>query len=239
VDRDHATVRRFGNESIELGKAECLLVEVRIQIQQHLLQAIGAHHVAIRYHLLHADLDQLPRIDRARRLFFTRTRESGQRRVGVILVAVLNEQVRRRFTNAHANDVLAVLLQLEHQAAEVGVARKQDEGPDLGPREDEFERINGEADVGRILLRAAVSGRKDEIDGSFRERHHVLRVAAPVRIRSLYGHLALDDVAVEEVLELLRDIAADSHRDVVEVDEKCGMRRLVCGLGRSALMGRA
>src|SRR4051812_44138409 len=50
-DGDQPLVRGFLNEARELGHAEVLLVECRVDLLHDLLEAIGAHHVAV---LLHA-----------------------------------------------------------------------------------------------------------------------------------------------------------------------------------------
>ena len=160
--------------------------------------------------------------------------EAGERVVAVVLVAVLDEQVARRFANADADDVLAVFLELDDEAREVGVAGEEDERADLGAREDELERVDGEADVGRVLLRRAVGRREDQVDRRLGERHDVLRVASPVGVGALDRDLALDDLRREEAAQLLPEVGADPHRDVVEVDEEGGVGRVNRRRGRAA-----
>ena len=152
--------------------------------------------------------------------------EAGERVVAVVLVAVLDEQIARRLANADADDVLAVLLELDDEAREVGVAREQNERADLGAREHELERVDREADVGRVLLRRPVGRREDQVDRRFGERHDVLRIAAPIGVGALDRDLALDDLRREEAAQLLSEVGADPHRDVVEVDEERGVRRV-------------
>src|SRR6266700_7169831 len=135
---DEALVRRLYHELREAREPQILLVERRIDLLHDLLQAVGPHHVAMRGHLLHGLDHQLPGIVPLVRdvaLF----REAGQLVVGVVLVAVLDQQVARRFADPHADDVLAVLLELQHEGRKVGIARQQDERADLGPREHELE----------------------------------------------------------------------------------------------------
>ena len=55
------------------------------------------------------------------------------------------------------------------------------------------------------------------------ERDDVLGVTAPIRVGALDGHLALDDLGTEERPELLAEVGADPHGDVVEVDEEGGV----------------
>ena len=82
----------------------------------------------------------------------------------------------------------------------------------------------GEADVGGVLLRRPVGRRQDHVDRRLGERDDVLRIAAPVGVGALDGDLALDDVGAEQGAELVAEVGADPHRDVVEVDEEGGVR---------------
>jgi len=229
---------RLEAEARELRHPEVLLVERRVDLDHHLLQAVGAHHVAVALHPPNGLGDELPRIPLLLLRLVTRLHETGERVVGVVLVAVLDEEIARRLPDADADDVLPVLLELEHERREVGVAGEQDEGPDLRTREDELHRIDGKPDVSRVLLRAAVGRCEDEVDRRLGERNDVLRVTAPVGVGALHGHLARDDGAAEEVAELRLQIGADPHRDVVEVDEerRVGRVRMAGGLGLGAPM---
>ncbi len=143
-----------------------------------------------------------------------------ERRVAVILIAVLNQQVGARLLDPHADDVLAVLLQLEHQAGEVAVTRHQDEGADLRPDEHQLQRVDGQTDVRGVLLRRPVSRREDQIDRCFRERDDVLRIAPPIGIGALHGDLASNHIRVQKVAKFLAEVRPDPHRDVVEIDEQ-------------------
>jgi hypothetical protein len=135
--RPPALLRGLHAEARELRHAEVLLVERGVDLLHDLLEAVGAHHVAVLLHALMASVTSshgshflVPRV--------LGLHEAGERVVRVVLVAVLHEQVARRLADADADDVLAVLLQLEHQAREVGVAGEQDDRADLGTREDEL-----------------------------------------------------------------------------------------------------
>ena len=114
-------VGRVLDKARELRHAEVLLIEGRIDFLHDLLQTIGAHHVAVALHAVHRFGDQLPRIPPGA-LVVARFGETGQRVVRVILVAIHHQQVAGRFADAHADHILAVLLELDHHAREVGVA---------------------------------------------------------------------------------------------------------------------
>ena len=57
--------------------------------------------------------------------------------------------------HADADHVLAVLAQLGHQRREVGVAGDDDEGVDVRLGVAQVERVDHQADVGRVLARLA------------------------------------------------------------------------------------
>ena len=77
------------------------------------------------------------------------------------------------------------------------------------------------------------AGGHDHVDRRLGERDDVLRIAAPVGVGALDGDLPLDDVGAEERAELLAEVGADPHRDVVEVDEEGGVR----GVHRRRVVG--
>src|SRR6185369_4773778 len=52
-------------------------------------------------------------------------------------------------------------------------------------------------------------------------------VPPPVRVRALDGDLALDDVRREQTAQLFPQVGSDPHRDIVEVDEERGVRRVM------------
>ncbi|MBK9550269.1 MAG: hypothetical protein IPO52_14475 [Gemmatimonadetes bacterium] len=227
---DEAACARLGDELREAIEAGVALVEVRVDLLHDLLEAIGAHDVALRRHLLHGLDHELPRIALRRRgvALLGQAREVGVREV---LVAILDQDVGRRLTDTDPDDVLAVLLQLEHERREIAVTREQDEGADLGTREDELHRIDGEPDVGGVLLVGPEGGGEDQVDRGFRQRHDVLRVAAPVGIGALNGDLALDDVGVEEGAEFLGEVGTNAKGHIVEVDQQRRIGRVQGGYG--------
>src|SRR2546423_4486004 len=217
---------RFRYEPRELGHADVLLVERGVDRLHYLLEAIGAHHVAVPLHAIDRFGDELPRIF-LDDFFLARLHEAGEGVVAVVLVAVLDKQVARRFADADADDVLPVFLELDDEAREIRIAGQQDEGADFRSGENQLQSVDGEANVGGIFLRGPVCWREDQIDRRFRERHDVLRISPPVGVRALHGHFAFDDVGGEEVFQLRLEIGANAHRDVVEVDEQGGVWRVV------------
>ena len=216
-------------EARELRHAEVLLVERRVDFLHDLLEAVGPHHVAILRHARDGFGDQLPGVPLLRGRLVARLHEAGEGVVAVVLVAVLHEQVARRLADADADDVLAVLLELEHERREVRVAGQQDIRADFRAGEDQLDRIHREADVGGVLLGRAVGRGEDQVDGRFRQRDDVLRVAPPIGVRALHGDLAADDVGRQQVAQLRLQIGADAHRDVVKIDEQ---GRVGCGVWR-------
>src|SRR5690606_7754246 len=59
---EHTTIRGLLEELVELREAERLLVEVRVQLEKHLLEPVRAHDVVVLDHLPERDLDELPGI---------------------------------------------------------------------------------------------------------------------------------------------------------------------------------
>ena len=144
-------MRSFLHEACELGHSEVLLVERAVDLLHYLLEAISAHHVAVALHSLHGFARKLPRVPLGN-VFLASVDQAGERVVAVVLVAVLNEQIARRFPNSDADNVLAVLLELDDKTREIAVTAEEYEGADLGSSEDQLERIDGEPDIGGVLL---------------------------------------------------------------------------------------
>src|SRR5262249_2048858 len=152
--------------------------------------------------------------------------EASEVAVRVVLVTILNQQIASRLPDADADNVLPVLLQLDHHGREVAVTRHNDEGADFRPGEYQLDRVDGESDVGRVLLAGAEGRSKDQVDRRLGERYDVLRVATPVRVGPLNRDLALDDVAVEECAQFFGEVGANAQGDVVEVDQQCCIGRV-------------
>ncbi len=235
---DEAFVGRLYHELGEAGEPQILLVECGIDLLHDLLQAVGPHYVAMRRHLLYGLDHEVPGIvPRVRDVAFFC--EAGQLVVGVVLVAVLDQQVAGRFADPHADHVFAVLFELQHERGEIRIARQQDEGADLGSREDELEGVDREADVCRVFLVRPVRRRPDHVDRRLGQRDDVLRVATPIGVGALYGHFSLDDVRLQQASQLRLEIRADPHRHIVEVDHQRRVGRMGGGfvVHRSWQMG--
>ena len=149
--------------------------------------------------------------------------QAGEVAVGVVLVAVLNQQIAGRFPDAHPDDVLPVLLELDDQR-----------GESLSPESRMKVPISGRVNTSSVastarrmsvafFLLVPNAGRRSG-RSTIGQRHDVLRVAAPVGIGPLDRHLALDDVAVEQGPELLGQVAPNAQGDVVEVDQEGRVR---------------
>ena len=199
----YATRRPFRKKFAELREADGSFVERRIKLLHDLLQPVGAHHVTALDHFRDRILGQKPGIAPFAIVQLRRLREAGEAGVGVVLVAVLDEDVGTRFLNPHSDYVLAVFLELQDEARKVRVSCEQDVCADLRTYEYEFERVDRHADIGRVLFVAPVGRSEDQIDRRFGEGHDVLGIATPVGIGALYAHLAFDDVGIEETLQLL------------------------------------
>ena len=191
---------------------------MRIELLHDLLEPIRPHRVIA---LLHAERrfdHQFPWIA-PHDFCFAFLRETGKLRVTVVLVTVLHQQIAGRFSDTDTDDPLAVLFELENEAREIAVPREQDEGVDFGPREHEFECVDGEANIGSVLLVRSERRREDEIDRRFREWHDILWVATPISVRALHRHFALDNLGIEEFLELVLEIRPNPHRHIVKIDQ--------------------
>src|SRR5690606_7729010 len=99
---DQPARRSFGQEAAELAEAVLALVEPRIQLDHDLLQPVRAHHVVLRGHLIQRALDQHPGIDRLP-VGVGGLPQPGEARVAVVLVAVLDQDVRARLLDPHAD----------------------------------------------------------------------------------------------------------------------------------------
>ena len=137
------------------------------------------------------------------------------------LVAVVAEQLGGRALHPQADDVLAVLLELGDQRREVGVARDDDEGVDVGLAPGQVHRVDDQADVGRVLAGLAPLGDLDQLDGRLVERGRVVLVAAPVGVGLLDDELALLDQPFEDLLDVELGLALvlEPHGEVFQVDE--------------------
>jgi hypothetical protein len=174
----------LGDEAGELRHPEILLVERAVDLLHHLLEAVGTHHIAIALHPRDGFGHELPRIA-LDQLFFAGFNKPRECVVAIVLVAVHHEQIAGRFADADADDVLAVLLELCHEARKIGITGEQNERADLRSREHQLHRIDGQPDIGRVFLGGSVGRCHDHVDRGFGERNDVLGIAAPVGVRAL------------------------------------------------------
>jgi hypothetical protein len=197
VDQDHALLPCLDHELAESVESGVSLVEVGVDLLHDLFQAVGPHHVPIAGHLGHGLARQLPRVALSG-WGIDFLGEAGQVVIGVVLVAVLDQQVAGGLPNADTDHVLPVLLQLDDHRREVAVTRQQYEHADLRAGKHQLDGIDGQPDIGCVFLAGPERRGKDEIDGGLGERNDVLRVAAPIGVGPLDSNLAFDDIAVEE-----------------------------------------
>jgi hypothetical protein len=138
------------------------------------------------------------------------------------LVAVGHQQVRRRRLDAQPDHVAIVLPQLGYQRREVGIARDQREGVDVGLAVGEVERVHDHPDVGRVLAAVAALRHVDQLDGPLVERPLVFGEAIPVGVGAADDDLALLEQALQDQLDLELLVLRFFHTagDVLEVDEQ-------------------
>jgi hypothetical protein len=138
--------------------------------------------------------------------------EAREIAVGVVLVAVLNQQVAADSRIPTPTTYLPYSLSLMTSEEKSLSPESRMKVPISGRVKTSSVGIDGEADVGRVLLVGAERRREDQVDRRLRERHDVLRIAAPVRVGALHRDFALDDVAVEQGAKLLGQVAPDAQR---------------------------
>src|SRR5581483_5325112 len=138
------------------------------------------------------------------------------------LVAVRDQQVRRRVLDADADHVLRVLAQLRDERREVGIAADDDERVDVRFRIAEIERVDDHADVGRVLARLAHVRDLDQLERRLVHRRLERLVALPVAVRLLDHDAALQQQPLEHLadVELLVVGVAHAEGDVLEIAEQ-------------------
>jgi hypothetical protein len=219
----------FDDELAEAVEAGIALVEIGIDLLHDLLQPVGAHHIPVASHLGHRFAGELPWIALGGWCVYF-LRETCQVVIGVVLIAILNQQVAGRLSNSDPNHVLPVLFQLDHHRRKVAVPRQENESADLGASEYQLDRVYRKADVGRVFLTGPECRREDEINGGFGQRHDVLGIAPPIGVGALNRNFAFDDVAVEKGAKLFRQILLDAQRDIVKIDQQGSVRGMYLGL---------
>ena len=195
VEPDKTSVRSFADEFRKLAEAEIPFTEPSVELQHHLFEAVRPHDVAPRGHAAHRPLHEIPRV-----VSLTgdlgRLSKPGETRVRIVLVTVLNQDVRAGLLDSYTDHILSVFLELEDQARKVRVTGEQNIRTDFRSDEDQLHPVDRHPDVGRVLLRTPVGGSEDQIDRRLGERDDILRITPPVGISPLDGHLSADDVGL-------------------------------------------
>ena len=150
--------------------------------------------------------------------------------VGDELVAVLLHHEARELPAADDEHLLVVLLQLLDERDEVAVAADDHEGVDVVVGERHFEGVEGEVDVGAVLVAAGGEVALHHADRMLREEPAVVAGALPVAI----GDLGHDLAALLERLENGGDVEClaqgglHADLDVVEIDEDRDFQACLC-----------
>ena len=161
---------------------------------------------------------------------------AGDVLVGDELGAVLLHHLAAEGAAADDEDLLVVLLQLFDEGDEIAVAADDDEGVDVVVGEGHLERVEGEVDVGAVLVAARRHHALHEADGMLRHRAAVIAGALPVAVGDFGDDLAalLDGFEHGADIELQAQGGFDTDFDVVEVDEDGKFQSLIghvdCGL---------
>ena len=132
--------------------------------------------------------------------------------VGDELVAVLLHHGAGELPAADDEHLLVVLLELLHQADEVAVAADDDEGVDVVVGERHLEGVEGEVDVGAVLVAAGRHVALHHAHGVLREHAAVVAGALPVAV----GDLGDDLAALLDGLEDRADVEERGVRSRVD-----------------------
>ena len=154
---------------------------------------------------------------------------AGDVLVGDELGAVLLHHLAGERAAADDEHLLVVLLQLLDERDEVAVAADDDEGVDVVVGERHLERVEGEVDVGAVLVAAGRHDALDEAHGVLRHRAAVVAGALPVAVGDLGDDFAalLDGFEHGADIELQAQGGLDTDLDVVEIDEDGNLQSLI------------
>ena len=163
---------------------------------------------------------------------------SDQVLVGDELVAVLLQDLAGEGAAADHEHLAVVLLQLLDQRHEVAVAADDDEGVDVAVGERHLQRVEGEVDVGAVLVAAGREVALHHVDRVLRQRAAVVAGARPVAVGDLGDDVAafLDGFEHGSGVEVGAEGGLHADFDVVEVDED---RNLQFGFGQVGLSNGA
>ena len=144
------------------------------------------------------------------------------------MAVALHHHARER-SPADDEDLLVVLLQLLDEGDEIAVAADDDVGIDVGMGERHLERVEGEVDIGAVLVAAGREVPLEQLRGVLSQRTAVVTGARPVAV----GDLGHDVPALPQRFENDADVelsiecAFDADLDVVEIDEDCDLETCV------------
>ena len=118
------------------------------------------------------------------------------------LVAIGDQQIRRRALDAAAEHALVVFLELRDQRRKVAVARDQGEDVDVLLRVAQVERVDDHADVGAVLAAHLALRDVDQFDALGVELAHRVAVVAPVAVGPLEDDPAFFQQPLQDQLDL-------------------------------------
>ena len=128
------------------------------------------------------------------------------------------------------NTFLSVLLQLFDEGDEVGIAADDDEGVDVVVGERHLEGVEGEVDVGAVLVAAGRQVALHHANRMLRQLPAVVAGALPVAVGDLGHDLAafLDRFEHDADVERRTEGGLHADLDVVEIDEDRDLQSGFC-----------
>ena len=145
-------------------------------------------------------------------------------------MAVLLHHETRKLTATDDEDLLVVLLQFLDERDEVAVAAHDDKGVDVVVGECHLERVEGEVDVGAVLVAARRQIALHHTNRVLREEPAVVTGALPIAVGDLGDHLAafLERFENGGNVERLIQGGLDADLDVVEINEDRDFQLCFC-----------
>ena len=125
---------------------------------------------------------------------------------------------------------MSVLFELLDERDEVAVPADDDIRVDVAVRERHLEGIEGEIDVGAVLITARGEVALDQLGGVLRQGTAVVTRARPVAVSNLRNNLAalLERFEDDADIELAAEGALDAYLDIVEIDEYRNLQSCIC-----------
>ncbi len=118
------------------------------------------------------------------------------------LIAIGDQQIRRRLTHPDADHLLGVFPQLRHQRRKIRITADDHEGIDVRLGIAQVERIDDQPDVSGILAGLAHMGNFDEFKARLVHRRLEGLVAFPVTVRLLHHDAALQQQPFQHTLDV-------------------------------------